>query len=96
MIQELEGHHEGNDQFKIALSMLVTLASKAWDIFQSSTIDEKRQLIGYVFSNLEMEGANLRYTLKTPFNLFINMGDHQKWRPLRDSNPCRVRERDVS
>ncbi|MCB9981791.1 MAG: recombinase family protein [Rhodospirillales bacterium] len=81
--RELEGHHEGNDQFKIALSMLVTLASKAWDIFQSSTIDEKRQLIGYVFSNLEMEGANLRYTLKTPFNLFKNMADSQKWRPFR-------------
>jgi site-specific DNA recombinase len=94
--RELESHHEGNDQFKIALSMLVTLASKSWDIFKSSTIDEKRQLIGYVFSNLEMEGANLRYTLKTPFNLFVDLADHQNWRPLRDSNPCCRRERAMS
>ena len=94
--RELENHHEGNNQFKIALSMLVTLASKSWEIFESSTIEEKRQLIGYVFSNLEMEGATLRYALKTPFNLFTDLADHQKWRPVRDSNPCCRRERAVS
>lgn len=77
--RELEGHHEGNDQFKIALSMLVTLASRAWEIFQSSTIDEKRQLIGYVFSNLELEGSSLRYTLRKPFDLFVNLTPNQKW-----------------
>lgn len=94
--RELEGHHEGNDQFKIALSMLVTLASKAWDIFQSSTIDEKRQLIGYVFSNLEMKGPTLCYSLKKPFDLFVNLADHQDWRPLRESNPCCRNENPVS
>lgn len=94
--RELEGHHEGNDQFKIALSMLVTLASKAWDIFQSSTIDEKRQLIGYVFSNLEMEGLNIRYTLRKPFDLFVNLAECQEWRPLRESNPCCRNENPVS
>lgn len=77
--RELEGHHEGNDQFKIALSMLVTLASRAWEIFQSSTIDEKRQLMGYVFSNLELEGSTLRYTLRKPFDLFVNLTPNQKW-----------------
>ncbi len=94
--KKIEQHHEGNSQFKIALTMLVTLASKAWEIFESSTIDEKRQLIGYVFSNLEMEGATLCYSLKKPFDLFVNLASYQEWRPLRDSNPCRLREREVS
>lgn len=94
--RELESHHEGNEQFKIALSMLVTLASRAWDIFKSSTTDEKRQLIGYLFSNLEMKGTTLCYTLKKPFDLFVKLGSYQEWRPLRDSNPCCIRERDMS
>ncbi len=94
--KELEQHHEGNDQFKIALSMLVTLASKAWDIFESSNLDEKCQLMGYVFSNLELEGGKLRYALNTPFNLFVDLASYQKWRPVRDSNPCCRRERAVS
>ena len=82
----LEGHHEGNEKFKIAATMLVTLASKAIGIFDSSTTDEKRQLIGYVFSNLELEGSKLRYTLKAPFNLFIDMARCKEWLPEQDSN----------
>ena len=55
------------------------LASKAGEIFDRSQTDEKRQLIGYLFSNLELEGGKLRYALKTPFNLFVNLGDCKEW-----------------
>ena len=82
----LEQHHSGNEQFKIAVSSLLTLASRAYDIFESSTIDEKRQLIGYVFSNLELEGQKLRFTLRKPFDLFVNVGEYQKWLLGPDSN----------
>ncbi len=82
----LEQHHSGNEQFKNALASLITLASRAYDLFESSTIDEKRQLIGYVFSNLKMKGATLRYSLKKPFNLFVELGSYQEWLPGQDSN----------
>ena len=82
----LEQHHEGNENFKIAATALVTLTSKASDIFDCSTTEEKRQLISYVFSNLELEGSKLVYTLKTPFNLFVDIGKCQKWLPEQDSN----------
>jgi hypothetical protein len=78
----LEQHHKGNEQFKIALSSLITLASHAYDLFESSTIDEKRQLLGYVFSNLELEGATLRFSLRKPFNLFADLATCQEWLPL--------------
>jgi DNA invertase Pin-like site-specific DNA recombinase len=70
--QLLEQHHKGNEQFKIAISSLITLASQAYDLFESSTIDEKRQLLGYAFSNLELEGAKLQFSLRKPFDLFAN------------------------
>ena len=44
--QQLEQHHKGNEQFKIPLSSLISLASHVYDIFASSTNDEKRQLLG--------------------------------------------------
>lgn len=69
-IQEmLERHHSGDEQFRIAVSTMVLLASKAAEIFDRSETEEKRQLIGYVFSNLELKGATLSYSLKKPFNL---------------------------
>ena len=82
----LEQHHSGDEQFKIALTNLVSLASKAYDIFERSTNEEKRQLMGYVFSNLGLEGAKLRFSLKPPFNLFTDLTTYQEWLPGPDSN----------
>lgn len=84
--QSLEQHHAGDESFKIAVSTLVSLASKAAEIFDRSTTEEKRQLIGYVFSNLELEGAKLRYSLKKPFNLFVDLASCQEWQGRQDSN----------
>lgn len=82
----LERHHEGDEQFRIAVTTLVTLASKAAEIFDRSTTDEKRQLMGYLFSNLELEGSKLRYALKTPFNMFVDLHGSKGWLPEQDSN----------
>ncbi len=82
----LERHNAGDEKFRLALTTLVTLASKSVEIFDRSTVEEKRQLIGYVLSNLELEGATLRYSLKTPFNLFVEVADYKEWLPGQDSN----------
>ena len=75
----LERHNEGDEKFRIALTTLVTLASKAAELFECSTTEEKRQLTGYVFSNFELNGGNLRYVLKTPFDHFVNLGSYKEW-----------------
>lgn len=86
-IQEaLENHHAGDEQFRIAVTTLVTLASKAAELFDRSQTDEKRQLIGYLFANLQMEGGKVRYSLKKPFNLLQDLGDYKEWLLGQDSN----------
>ena len=86
-IQEtLERHHSGDEQFRVALSTMVLLASKAADIFDCSKIEEKRQLIGYVFSNLELKGSTLCYSLKKPFNLLVDLASSKEWLPEQGSN----------
>ncbi len=86
-IQEsLERHHSGDEQFRIALSTMVSLASRAADIFDCSKTEEKRQLIGYVFSNLELKGSTLCYSLKKPFNLLVDLASCKEWLPGPDSN----------
>ena len=84
--ESLERHHTGDEQFRIAVTTLITLAAKAAEIFDRSTTDEKRQLMGYLFSNLELEGQKLRYTLNIPFNLFVDLKDCKEWLPGPDSN----------
>ncbi len=91
--QSLEQHHAGDESFKIAVTTLVTLASKAAELFDRSTTKEKRQLIGYVFSNLELEGGKLRYSLKKPFDMFVDLEPYKKWLGYLDSNQgCRYQK----
>lgn len=94
--QLLEKNISADGQFKIALSTLLSLSSRIGPLFGSSKPDEKRRLIGFVFSNLQMEGSKLRFSLRKPFDLFVDLSKDQDWRPVRESNPCRLREREVS
>ena len=56
----------------------------------------RKTQIDFVFSNLELDGQKLRFTLRKPFDLFVKLSEGQEWRPLRDSNPCYRRERAMS
>jgi site-specific DNA recombinase len=75
---------------------ILTLVSKSYDLFESSKTDQRRQLLGFVFGNLKLEGSTLRYILRKPFEVFSDLPNNPEWRPLRDSNPCYYRERVMS
>ncbi|HQX28175.1 MAG TPA: hypothetical protein PKX38_09625 [Alphaproteobacteria bacterium] len=72
-------HQDGNEDFKTALITLVSLASKAPEIFKSSKSEVKRALIAFVFSNLEMDGENLRVSLREPLRCFQGVSDFKGW-----------------
>ncbi|HSQ98134.1 MAG TPA: hypothetical protein VLL98_05480, partial [Rickettsiales bacterium] len=77
-------HNDSDEQFGITLTSLVSLASKAYEIFESSKIEEKRQLINFMFSNLRLNGTELRFSLKQPFNLMVNLSSCQNWCTIID------------
>jgi hypothetical protein len=62
-----------------------TLASKAPDLFERSNNAEKRLLIGFVFSNLTLEGPTLGYSLRKPFDLLVDLAKSQEWRPMLEA-----------
>ncbi|HSQ97142.1 MAG TPA: recombinase family protein, partial [Rickettsiales bacterium] len=79
-------HNDSDEQFGITLTSLVSLASKAYEIFESSKIEEKRQLINFMFSNLRLNGTELKFSLKQPFNLMVNLSSWINWCALVGSN----------
>ena len=79
---ELKIHNDADEQFGVTLTSLISLASKAYEIFESSKITEKRQLIAFMFSNLRMNGGKLLFDLKQPFNLMVNLRSHAEWLPI--------------
>ena len=75
---------DADGSFKDALSKVLALASKSYDLFEGSKTDEKRGLLGFVFSNLKLEGSTLRYTLRKPFEQFAQLPNNQEWRANED------------
>ena len=84
---EIEQSNKSDDNFTNTLIGTVEVASGAFDAFRVGTLEQKRRLMNFVFSNLELKGSTLCYDLKKPFDRFVNLSDIEKWRALRDSNP---------
>ncbi|MDX2073950.1 MAG: recombinase family protein [Alphaproteobacteria bacterium] len=79
-IAVMMGNHEkGDDKFKTTVEALFSLASKAYENFESSKIEQKRQLMAFVFSNLALKGAKLEYSLRTPFQLMVGNHSYKVW-----------------
>lgn len=63
---------EVNTSNYITASKLLDLASRATELYQSSEVDEKRLFLKTILQNLELDGKNLQYELKTPYNVLFS------------------------
>ncbi len=80
--QEMQENADGG--FKDAVVTAFNLDNKASELFESSKTSEKRELINFVFSNLSLRVKNLKYTLRQPFDMMINLQDRAEWLPMLD------------
>ncbi len=46
----------------------------------SSEVEERRQLIKLLLSNLSIEDENIVYDVQKPFDLLLNATDCKRWR----------------
>jgi hypothetical protein len=53
-------------------------------LFQRSKNDENRLLLGLMFSNSQLAGPTLRYSLRKPFDVFANVSSTHEWCALVD------------
>jgi site-specific DNA recombinase len=82
----IEQHQQGNAEYRTTLESLISLASRAADLFERSKTEQKRQLIAFVFSNLQLRGKKLEFSLRSPFDLMVDRRSYTSWLPLMDSN----------
>ena len=66
IIQEMENHAKADETFHVTANMILSLAQRSREIFESSEVDEKRQLLNFVFQNLELKDKKLFVTLREP------------------------------
>ena len=56
--------------------MVMNLATRAREIYKSSKVGEKRHILNFLFSNLEMKNRKAILTLREPFDKLVAVSDH--------------------
>lgn len=69
--REMEAHIDADETCLLTIKTVVDLARQAKKIYSSSNLDEKRELLNLVFSNLKLREKRLLVTLREPFSLLM-------------------------
>lgn len=77
---------EAEDNYYFTAKYLLELANRAYDLFKSSEVEERRQLIKLVLQNVRVEEKNVRFDLVKPFNTISHYADRKLWLPRVDSD----------
>lgn len=70
---------EAEDNYYITAGYILKLANKAYDLFKSFEIEERRQLINLVLQNLRLNGKNIVFETNKPFDTLLDCNDRQLW-----------------
>lgn len=83
---KMQQYEDANEDFYLTANMVMRLAKNAYEIFKSSEIPKKRKLLNFLIQNAKLEGENLQFELKAPFDTVLNVDGRQEWLRGQDSN----------
>ncbi len=55
----MQRYTDADENYYITANMVLNLAKKAYEIFQSSEVEEKMQLLNFLLRNLQLNGEKL-------------------------------------
>lgn len=84
------------DSHSRTIKKIIELSTNAESLWNSRSAVEKVEFLKRVVSNPVLDGPTIRYDLQKPFAVLAKMSGNENWRPLRDSNSCLLRERELS
>ncbi len=79
IVLRLERLQDAEDNYYTTAKHILDLSSRAYDLFLGSEVEERRQLIKLVLSNLEMEDKNIVYDVQKPFDLIVDCSERKAW-----------------
>lgn len=72
----LEELTNADENYHITAATLFSLANRALEIFESSEVNEKRQLLNFLLQNCRLSGKNLAFELRSPFGVMLEYAHH--------------------
>lgn len=84
---EFEEHNKADFDYKTTIGAVFSVARRAKEIFDSSETNEKRAFLNYLLQNPTVEQKNLVFTVRSPFNLVLELTSSPLRGDYRESNP---------
>lgn len=72
---------KAEDEYYVTAIYLLELANRAYDLFKSSEIEERRQLLKLTLQNLVLDGKKVQFQAQKPFDTILNFADSPSWLP---------------
>lgn len=73
---ELEEHTKADYDYQTTVASVLSVARRAKTIFESSEPHEKRAFLNYLLQNPTVNEKTLGFTLRSPFNLVLELADN--------------------
>lgn len=78
-INEIDGKlvslQKAEDEYYLSANYLLELANRAYDLFISSEIEERRQLLKLTLQNLTLDGKKVHFQAQKPFDTLLDFAD---------------------
>lgn len=93
----IKAYETTDDNITDKLSYLMELAAEAVQEFRRSSFEQKRELLSYVFQNLQLDGKKLVYSMHKPFDAIAKSNKSERWCPLVDAvRTCEATKTSIS
>ena len=89
LIEKIQTHDKADETFLMTINTVLSLAQRAYQIFESSEPSEKRQLLNFLLQNLTLKDKTLQYKLKAPFDTVLLVNGCSDLLPIKNSNKPR-------
>lgn len=73
IMADIDRHESADDKFKDSALQIFELASSAAFTFKHSNIEQKREMLGLLFSNMKLNGKKLEYSMHQPFDMMLDI-----------------------
>ncbi len=93
--EQMGRHEKADHNFYITANLVMNLATRAKEIFNSSEVDEKRQLLNLMFQNLQLKDVSLSFQVREPFATMMDFKNRSKEWGRLDSNQRTPKRRDL-
>ncbi len=70
-MDEISNHDIADKEFYITANTVLNIDQRAREIFESSEVPKKNQLLNFLLQNLELKDKNLLYKLKARFDTVL-------------------------